>query len=191
MKSLKFLRDTRGVAAIEAAFIFPFLLLLFIGLIDLTGLISTKRKITYASSVMVDLITQHETIMLASDVQEYYNAANMVMKPRPPADIRVDVFGYRKTSPTTVSQIWKATNNVGPSCGTAPSTTDMTKLMTADNDVILARVCTTYKPWIATFLGHSMLGSATMLVSDTTSQRPRSSKLLNCVTVVGGAIACS
>ena len=190
-KYMKFLRDCRGVAAIEAAFIFPFLLLLFIGLIDLTGLISINRKVTYASSVMVDLVTQHETTMTKNEVSAYFDAVNLVLKPRAATEIKIDVYGFRKTSPTAVAQIWKTSSTSGPSCGGAPSTTDMTKLMTSDNDIIVARVCTNYKPWIATFLGHSFVGGTQVLVSETTSQRPRSSKLLACTTTAGGTTACS
>jgi Flp pilus assembly protein TadG len=185
-----FLCDVKGVAAIEAAFIFPFLLLLFIGLIDITGMVTTTRKVTYASSVLADLVTQHKTAIVKAEVDEYYNAVNMVMKPRDASDIKIEVFAFRKTG-TNVNQIWQRSNTGGPSCGATISTSGMLSLMTADNDVVVARVCTTFTPWIATFLGHSILGAASFVVKETTSQRPRSSKMLNCVTVAGGTTACS
>jgi Flp pilus assembly protein TadG len=183
-----FLHETKGIAAIEVAFILPFMFLLYFGLYDLTSAISVNRKVTYAASVVADLVAQNKTSVLKSDIQNYYNASNMVLAPISSSTVRVEVFGYRKTG-STIAQFWKTDNASGSSCGAAPSTGAMTPLMVAGNDLVVARVCTTYTPFASTFLGHEIMGEGTMDVGETIIQRPRSTLQLTCYnTTVGGAV---
>ena len=57
----KFFRETRGIAAIEIAFILPFMLLIYFGLFDITALVSVNRKVTYSASIVADLVAQNKT----------------------------------------------------------------------------------------------------------------------------------
>jgi Flp pilus assembly protein TadG len=178
----------RGVAAIEVAFILPFLLLLYFGLFDLTALISFNRKVTYSAGAMADLVTQHKTSLLKSDVTDYYSAVRMVMAPLPNTDVRIEVRGYRKSG-ATISQVWSTNSGSGPSCGAAPSTSGMNALMTAGNDLVVARVCMLYTPYVATFMGKQLLGATSFSVTESITQRPRSSLQITCYnTTVGGAV---
>jgi Flp pilus assembly protein TadG len=183
-----FFHETKGIAAIEVAFILPFMFLLYFGLYDLTSVISVNRKVTYAASVVVDLVAQNRTSLLKSDIQNYYKASDMVMAPIATGSVRVEVYGYRKTG-STIAQLWKTNNAGSGSCGAAPSTAPMAPLMVSGNDLVVARVCTTYTPFASTFLGHQILGEGTMAVGETIIQRPRSTLQLTCYnTVVGGAV---
>lgn len=183
-----FLRETRGVAAIEVALVMPVMFFLYFGLFDITTLVGVNRKVTYAASVVVDLIAQHKTSVLQSDIANYYNASDMVMSPIDLAAVRVEVYGYR-ISGTTISQVWKTNNAHGSSCGAAPSTGAMAPLMVSENDLVVTRVCTTYTPVITTFLGRTILPDPSIVVSETITERPRSSLLLTCYqTVVNGAV---
>jgi Flp pilus assembly protein TadG len=192
MKNLlkKFLYETNGIAAIEVAFIMPFMLFLYFGLFDLTGLISVNRKVTYSASVVADLVAQNKTSVLKSDISNYFKASKMVMAPMPWTAIRVEVFGYR-ISGTTISQVWKTDNASGSSCGSAPSTGAMAPLMVAGNDLVVARVCTTYTPYIVSFLGKEILGKSSFAVGETITQRPRSTLKLTCYSSVVGGAVCS
>ncbi len=176
-----FARDSRGIAAIEMAFIMPVLLLLYFGLFDLTALISLSRKITYSSSVVADLVTQEKTTVAATDIDDYFNAAEMVMSPTPIANVRIEVYGFRNNA-GTITQRFSKSSAGGASCGGAPSTADMEELMTDGNDVIVARVCTTYTPYIATFLGENILGATSFTLSEEIALRPRMTATLDCPT---------
>ena len=177
-KFASFLRDSRGVAAIEMAFIMPFLLFLYFGLIDLTSLISLNRKITYSASVVADLVTQNETTVVSTDMDDYFNAAALVMDPTDIADVRVEIYQYRDVSGTITNQ-WSKKSTGGSACDT-PSTTGMSDLMADGNDIIVAEVCTTYTPYIATFLGEAILGATSFEVSEQIALRPRQSSTLDC-----------
>ena len=102
----------------------PFLLILYFGMIDLTAMISFNRKITYSASVIADLVAQNRTNILKTQIDDYYNAAAMVMAPTPSSQIKVSVYGYRKVG-STVTQIWKTQSPTGPVCSTTPNTTTL------------------------------------------------------------------
>ena len=108
-KFRNFIVATGGIAAIEFALIMPFMLLIYFGLFDITALVSVNRKVTYSASVVADLVAQNKTSVLKNDIQNYFNASNMIMAPMPAAAVRVEVFGYRKSG-STISQIWKVDN---------------------------------------------------------------------------------
>lgn len=176
----RFYRDQSGVAALEIAFIMPFLLFLYFGLVDLTAMISLNRKVTYAASVVADLVTQNDGTVKSTDIDDYFQAAGLVMKPTPMTNIRVEVYQFHSTSGVISSQ-WSKKSAAGPSC-TAPSTAGMNSLMTDGNDLIVAVLCTTYTPYIATFLGQSVLGATSFSMSEQIALRPRGSPALACPT---------
>jgi len=174
----RFRKDDRGVAALEVAFIMPFLLFLYFGLVDLTAMISLNRKVTYAASVVADLVTQNDTTVNSSDIDDYFNAADLVMKPTPITNVRVEVYQYRDVSGTITNQ-WSRKSPDGNDCA-APDTSGMASLMTDGNDLVVAVVCTTYQPYIATFLGEAVLGATSFSMNEQIALRPRQSSTLNC-----------
>ena len=182
------IRESKGIAAIEVALVLPVLLLLYFGLFEITNLVTLNRKVTYAASVVADLVAQNKTSVLKVDVQNYFNAANMVMAPIPAAQFRAEVFGYRKVG-ATISLLWNTNNGGGSSCGAAPTTGAMAPLMVAGNDLVVARVCTTYQPYAGSFLGHNIVGNSSIVIQENITQRPRSTLTLTCyATTVGGAL---
>lgn len=186
-----FLQD-EGAAAIEFAFIIPFMLLLYFGLVDVTGLISMNRRVVSAAATMADLVGQQKTNILASTIADQYNAAYVIMQPVQSANVRVEIFDYRTNGSGAIVQMWKTGNNQGPSCGAAPSTVGMVNLMTASNDVIVARVCATYYSTVASFMGQSIMGASSFNLSQAISVRPRSSLTLDCyATTVAAGTACT
>ena len=178
IKLNRFRKDVRGVAAIEMAFIMPFLLFLYFGLIDLTAMISFNRKITYSASVVADLVTQNSTTVTASAMNDYFDAVELVMSPTSLDEVRIDIYQYRNVSGTITNQ-WKKSSTGGTACA-APSTTGMSDLMTDSNDLIVTVVCMNYSPYIASFLGKAILGATSFTLSEQIALRPRQSTTLAC-----------
>jgi Flp pilus assembly protein TadG len=174
-----FLQNESGMPAIEFALILPFLCFLYFGLIDVTGLISFNRKITASAGATADLVAQQRTDILKPTVQDYYNATYMIMSPTPSADVRVELYGFR-TVGATITKIWQTNNGKGPACGAVPSTASMGPLMVSGNDVVVARTCMNWTPYVSTFLGTNILGATTFMVSQSISVRPRSSLTITC-----------
>lgn len=187
----KFAAAERGIVAIEMAFIMPTILLLYFGLMDITGLVSANRKITASASITADLVGQQKTSIIKATIDDQYNATAMIMSPTDITKVRVEVFGYRKVS-GAAAKIWHTSNNNGPACSaTDPDTTNMLTLMAAGNDLIVARSCMTFTPYVTTFFGNVLLGSTSFLVKQTISVRPRSSLDITCYTTSAKDVVCT
>jgi len=185
-----FLKSERGLAALEAAFIFPFMVLLYFGLNDLTAMITFNRKITATAAAIGDTIAQYPTTITRANIADIFNAVGMVMQPTPDTAVQVNVFGYylKNGVPT---QRWHASNGNGPTC-TAPDTTNYVNLMSgSNNDLVVSVACFSYTPYVASFFGNAILGHTNFLLNQTITSRPRASSTLNCITVAGGTTSCA
>jgi Flp pilus assembly protein TadG len=183
----KFSRAERGIAAIEMAIVFPTMVLMYFGMLDLTSFITMNRRVMNAASVMADLVTANEDYVLGTQVSDYYNAPDMILAPVPTSNVRTELFVFKPDGSTR----WSANNGRGPSCGGAPSSaTALANMSSAGNDVLVARVCAEYKPFFGTFMGNTLLGSTTIKLTKTMYERPRISKVIDCFATVKGGAAC-
>jgi hypothetical protein len=168
----------KGVAAIEFAFILPFLLFLYFGLLDLTGLVSANRKMTSTASVVADLTGQNRTTITEAEITDFMLVSEMINNPAPGSGVRVRVTGFRNSG-GAATQIWTTNNGEGPACN-APDTSGLVDLMSANNDIIIAQACMTYEPAVASFLGKAILGATEFNVQQDIMVRPRSTAQLTC-----------
>jgi Flp pilus assembly protein TadG len=173
-----YFRAESGVAAIEFAFILPFMLFLYFGLLDLTGLVSSNRKMTSTASVVADLVGQNRNTISRATIGDYMMVSEMINNPAPASGVKVRVFGYRKSGSAAV-QNWTATSAGGPACSPV-NTSGMTSLMSASNDIIVAQACTTFVPYVVSFLGNDILGASSFNVQQDVMVRPRSTATLSC-----------
>ncbi len=186
----KFIKADRGVAAIEAVLIMPFLFLLYFSLQDLTALITFNRKITSAASSVADTVGQSSTATTTKAiVLDDMNAVNMIMAPTPIADVHVDIYDYRVVG-GAVTNPWKMNNGSGPACA-APIVTNMPALMASGNDLIVAVACMNYSPFIAAFMGTNILGATTFKLQQTITSRPRATAKLDCYVSGTSGTVCS
>ncbi len=78
----RFARDTRGLAAMEAALTLPVLLLMMVAAADLTQVFSANRKTTLAANTIGDLISQKEDGQISeSELSGIYNVAKPILMP--------------------------------------------------------------------------------------------------------------
>ncbi len=185
----RYLKAETGVAAIEMAFIMPMMLLLYFGLVDLTGMISFNRKITSVANATADLVGQNRTNVLKTDMVDYFKVSGLIMNPTPDSEVKIRIFGYRLVG-STITRMWVVDNGKGSSCSSDPSTVGMADLMEAGNDLVVAQTCMKYTPYVGTFLGKDILGDTNFDVEETVTLRPRSSLTLNCYLSSTGGTPC-
>jgi len=168
----RFAGAEHGMAAIEMAFIFPVMLLLYFGLVDITNLMSANRRVTLAASTLGDLVTQSSETIKKADLTGIYAAVSPIMDPFPAANVKIQIFGYKKSGSSAVLS-WS--NSKNGSCGSAPSTSGLANLMTDGNDLVVSRVCVDYPP-----ITGRVFGSADVTLQDEVILRPRQSNSLAC-----------
>jgi Flp pilus assembly protein TadG len=192
-----YFRAEAGVAAIEFAFILPFMFLMFFGLLDVTDAVSFNRRITSVAGSVGDLVSQNRTYVTKDAILDYFKAGTLIMKPKLDTNVRITVYGFRKTG-NTITLEWKIDNGKGAACSKTPSVTPgpgtfsvPTEMMGYDanalidptiprNDLIITQACTVYTPMVVEFLTKNILGAPTLKLEQTIMSRPRSSLTLNC-----------
>ena len=77
---LKFVKDNRGVGAIEFAFVAPILVVLYIGAVEMTIALAVDTKVSRAGNITLDLITQGTTTSRA-ELDAMEDVAESVLAP--------------------------------------------------------------------------------------------------------------
>ncbi|MGE0004896.1 MAG: TadE/TadG family type IV pilus assembly protein [Parvibaculaceae bacterium] len=173
-----FIRDRKGVAAVELALVAPLLLLLYFGTVDLANWYMAHRRLVVAGSTVADLTTQTKEQISKTDIDDFWNGIGRIIAPLRLADVRMTMRAFRKKN-GTVRQQWSYSANGGSSCGATPTATELQALgsseMTDGNDIVIASVCTTIAP-----IALQMFGYGSIDMKYRISMRPRLGKTLDC-----------
>lgn len=100
--------ETRAVAAVEASFIFPIMIVLFFGTLDVGRAIMTNQKTIKASQVAADLITRNAQVS-DFEVQEAINAAKLSLEPYATSRIQFDIVSVRFNDEAVPEIVWRET----------------------------------------------------------------------------------
>ncbi len=169
----KFAADVKGVAAIEMAIIFPVMIILYIGLVDVTNLLMVNRRVTLTTSTLADLVTQADSSITTADIDGVFESARAIFEPMDVEGISLNLWAFRMQDGSPTLQ-WQYTNGV--TCGEAPEGgDDMESLMEDGNDIIVGRVCYNQEA----ILG-SLFSVDTIELEDELMLRPRQSTTLDC-----------
>ena len=76
----RFARDSKGVAAIEFAYIAPILLVMLMATFELSRAISIDRRLNSVSAMASELVAREEQVA-AGDLKNIYRSLNHVMEP--------------------------------------------------------------------------------------------------------------
>jgi Flp pilus assembly protein TadG len=149
-----FLGESRAVAAIEFAFVLPLFLIAYLGVVETTLAIETRKKVDRIGSQVADLVTQQKTTTKAK-LDAILTIADSLIQP------------YRRSAPTiTITAIqvdnlyrqravWSRTRNADGTAGIGqPYNTPVTtlgrtprqNLFTVGNFVIQVSTSLTYYP---------------------------------------------
>ena len=162
-----------GVAAIEMALLLPIVLLLFFGMIDITALIADARRVSYASNVAADMVTRLLSPTSPTEVDRAFNGVNLVMASGTTGPVKLEIHTFNGESGGTVR--WTREYGTGPDCKN-PLPTEVSGLMTQNNDIVVAVVCANHSPIVTNMITKRFMGSADILLQRRVTMRPRQSK---------------
>ncbi|MBR0797799.1 pilus assembly protein [Bradyrhizobium jicamae] len=176
----RFARDTRGLAAVEFAFVLPVMMVLFFGTIEFCSGIAVSRKVTLMARTLSDLTSQ-STAVANSDLTNFFNASIGIMTPysATPANMTISELFVDPT--TLVARVqW--------SQGSAPRATSSTvqipgALQVGGTYLIFSEVNYKYVPTVGW-----VMAKAGITLSDVGYTRPRQSV---CVYYTGNAATAS
>lgn len=147
-----FVKDD-GIAALEAAMVFPLLLTMLMGAVDLGSGILAAQKVITASQVAADLIGRNETVS-NTEIDEAIEAAGLAMDPySSSAVIGIDLVSIEFAADDNVDILWRRTQNMSPNEGAVNSTAG---LGVEGEGVVAVTVQVPFEPLFVGFLFESM-----------------------------------
>ncbi|KRQ93473.1 hypothetical protein CQ10_07790 [Bradyrhizobium valentinum] len=98
------LDDRSGLAAVEFAMIFPMMLVMFFGVVELSAAISADRKATLVARTLSDLTSQAKSVADA-DLKNFGEAAKAIMTPYPPSPLISSITELYVDDPSGVARV--------------------------------------------------------------------------------------
>ncbi len=159
--------DSRGLAAIEFAFILPVMLVMFFGTIEFSSAIAIDRKVTLMARTLSDLTSQALSVV-DTDIDNFRAASTGIMTPYPTTSLN-----------STITELFVDPNTLAArvqwSKGSAPLTvgatvTIPTSLAIGNTYLIFSQVSYVYVPTVG-----YVMAKAGITMSDFAYTRPRQS----------------
>lgn len=140
--STRLARDRGGASALELALMFPFLMILFFGCLEVTQMVRVYMGLGVTTEAMADLLS-HGDPDTAAQVLDACNGAKLVMAPFVSTTFQAAVADVKNTA-GTLSVSW-SNNTCGSATAIANATTLATSLVPNSGDeVILVQSAYTY-----------------------------------------------
>ncbi len=109
----RFVHRHDGVAAVEFALILPFMLLLYIGSLELSQLIVVDRRVSTITGAMGDLVSRVDGSISTSTLNDYFKAAEKIITPFSTTGLKQVVTCLEVTSGGVVKVKWSRGYNGG------------------------------------------------------------------------------
>jgi Flp pilus assembly protein TadG len=176
----RFLKDERGVTAIEFALVLPIVILILLGCFEVPRYVMIFQKIARTSSGVADLVAQADEPLTRNQMNDIFAAGKIMMQPYDViANGRIYVSSINNPSGNGVTLTWQR-NNAGAiatasklgAAGTNPTSKMPAGIVPGSNEEVLAaEVYFNYQPIFSTLI---YSGSQLYMISYT---RPRNKNL--------------
>lgn len=189
----RFASDSEGIAAVEFAMILPLMMLIYMGVLELSQGYQASRKTALVARSIADVVSQASATISSTDMANFRKTANWIMAPFniSPGQLRVTISSVLFTSSTTPSKAmvdWSVSyegSTLRRLCGAAltqvastvtPALNNMPSgLVSAGSTIIVADIAYDYKPLLAGGNFQSFGGGAISAITlkQTAFMRPR------------------
>ncbi|VAW13271.1 hypothetical protein MNBD_ALPHA09-853 [hydrothermal vent metagenome] len=164
----RFRRDRRGVAAVEFALILPAMIALYLGLVDVTQILSASRKASGVASAVGDLVAQSIQIDDAGMDNVFVAAASM-LSPFDPSTLTVVITSIDADGDGNTTVGWSDALNAAPR-GVGSSVALPEGLIEPNSSLIMSEVTYSYESAVS-----HLVSGGSVDTEDTFYLRPRRS----------------
>lgn len=135
-------QETEGIAATEAAFILPVMILLLLGAFDVGRGILMNQKVISSSQVGADLIARN--MFVDTDiVDETVEAARLTLEPYDTTSFGIDIVSLEFDEDQNPEILWRETRNMSANNASVTSTAGM---FPEGEGVVIVTVAYRYEP---------------------------------------------
>lgn len=139
-----------GVAAMEAAFVFPMLCLILLGTYDLGNALLVSQKVIRASQVTGDLVTRERNLSDA-ELDEAIMGGELALAPNSIASYCVDIASVQFDDNSIPTVLWRSSSN--SSCVNNDVLSAVVPLAEDNGGVVVTTVRYTFQPLFFGFVG--------------------------------------
>lgn len=134
----RLIKDRRGVSAIEFALIAPVMIMLYLGLAEMTMGLMAKRRVSHVASAVGDLIAQNPSTTQA-DLADTFSVGEAVMAPFPVGVLTIRLTSVRADASGTPKVVWSQVHGASlPALAPNTTVTLPAGLIAAGESVIMA-----------------------------------------------------
>jgi len=190
------LNDRSGLAAIEFAFVFPMMVVMYFGVVELSSAIAVDRKATQVARTLSDLTSQSVSVADA-DLINFGQAAKAIMTPYPPSPLIFSITEVYVDKTTAVARVqWSKALTIDTSGNVAIAATaphNVGDVVVLPPGLVVAKAKGTYVIWSEVSYKYTpaigyVLAKTGITFRDAAFTRPR---LTLCVIYpTGGPTAC-
>jgi len=190
------LNDRSGLAAVEFAFVFPMMVVMYFGVVELSSAIAVDRKATQVARTLSDLTSQSVSVADA-DLINFGQAAKAIMTPYPPSPLIFSITEVYVDKTTAVARVqWSKALTIDTSGNVAIAATaphNVGDVVVLPPGLVVAKAKGTYVIWSEVSYKYTptvgyVLASTGITFRDAAFTRPR---LTLCVVYpTGGPTAC-
>ncbi len=146
----KFIADRSGVAAVEFGLLAPILVLMLLGVIEISRAVSMNRKFSSVTATIADLVAREQTVSSA-DVTKMYSVASHMMKPWTSSQLKLAIIPVKRDATTSKTCVYAQTANRATLNGAAlkayqASYTMPTGMLSGNDSVIVVESSYTFTP---------------------------------------------
>jgi Flp pilus assembly protein TadG len=163
------IRDERGLSAVEFALVLPVLILIYLGGVELSHVVTVDRKLAIAGSSVGDLVAQG-TDIAATEMDDIFSAAQAIMEPYPSTTLKIVVSSVNVRS-TGDKVLTSCAYNTSPRAKGSPITLP-DGVRVEGTYLVVTEVHYEYIPTVGQILSDSIN------LSDTYYMRPRQVDLI-------------
>ena len=143
----KYIRDRRGVSAVEFALILPVMVLIYLGGYEVTQALAIDRLVTLTAGTVTNLVSQYTTISASSQMPDILNASVQVLTPYPSSNATVVVSAITIDASGKATVGWSQSLN-GAARTVGAAVTLPAALDTPNSTVIFGETTYAYTPLI-------------------------------------------
>ncbi len=171
----RFIRDRRGVSAVEFALLAPVMIALYLGLVEVSDGIGIDRKVGLTASALANLAASctdsnnnsggcPSNVLSSTEMSNIFDAASAIIAPYSAANLKMTLSCVNIDSNGKANVMWSETRNGNKESGVLSIPTD---LAVAGTQLLYAEVTYAYTPTV----GYTITG--TLNLSSTMYMGPR------------------
>jgi Flp pilus assembly protein TadG len=172
----RLVRDESGVSAVEFALILPIMVLLYLGLAEITLAMMAERRASHAASAVGDLLAQSPQNIKNAGVNQVLYIGDASLQPFPTADLSLRVTSVQADTNGTPKVVWSKAK--GPALSKLANGATVagfpTNLLAAGESLIMSEVKYSYNTPLYKVIPR------TLNFQDVFYLRPRRADVISC-----------